>query len=163
MRNILIVICTIVCWGRARAQNAIIPDLLFNRYTSSEGLPDNRIRSVFQDSRGFIWVGTMNGVSRYDGYNFRKFYSTGNPGSISGNWAFAICEDAQHNIWIGTLNGLNRFDPKTEQFTSFKNIPGNARVAFQQQDHFVTIRCAGPVMDRYTKRTGPFKPCYRNI
>lgn len=119
--------------ANAQSTNAIIPDLLFSRYTSSEGLPDNRIRSVFQDSRGFLWVGTMNGVSRYDGYTFKKYYHTNNSGSISGNWAFAICEDAKHKIWIGTLNGLNVFDPTTEQFTSFKNIPGNQRSLFSNK------------------------------
>ncbi len=63
----------------------------------------------------------MNGVSKYDGYTFKKFYSTSGSGSISGNWAFAICEDAGHNIWIGTLDGVNMFDARTETFTAYKN------------------------------------------
>jgi len=134
MRTIVFFIL-LVCLVQAKGQgpNAIIPDLLFNRYSSSEGLPDNRIRSVYQDSRGFLWVGTMNGLSRYDGYTFKKYYNTGNNGSISGNWAFAICEDARQQIWIGTLNGLNMFDPKTEQFTSYKNIPGSPRSLFSNK------------------------------
>lgn len=121
--------CTVL--ANAQSANTIIPDLLFNRFTSNEGLPDNRIRSVFQDSRGFLWVGTMNGVSKYDGYTFKKFYSTSGSGSISGNWAFAICEDANHNIWIGTLNGVNMFDASTETFTSFKNNFNNKITSLQ--------------------------------
>lgn len=115
------------------AGNKIISDLLFTRYTSKEGLPDNRIRSVFQDSKGFLWVGTMNGVSRYDGYNFRKYYNNNDPNSISGNWAFAICEDAAQNIWIGTLNGLNVFDTKKEKFTAYQHIAGDKTSLFSNK------------------------------
>src|ERR1700748_1973730 len=85
-------------------------DLLFTRFTSKDGLPDNRIRSVFQDKKGFLWIGTMNGISRYDGYTFKKYYNTKDSNSISGSWAHVICEDNAQNIWIGTLNGLNLFN-----------------------------------------------------
>lgn len=113
--------------------NKVIPDLLFNRFSSKDGLPDNRIRSVFQDRKGYLWVGTMNGIGKYDGYNFKKYYHQNDPSSISGNWAFAICEDASGNIWIGTLNGLNVFDAKKEKFKSFKNIPGDANSIFSNK------------------------------
>lgn len=129
--------CCVVTAAAARRQNGvtgkIVQDLQFSRYTSKDGLPDNRIRSVFQDSRGFLWVGTMNGVSRYDGYTFKKYYSTNHPNSISGNWAFAICEDADKNIWIGTLNGLNVFNTRTEQFSSYVNIQGNKESLFSNK------------------------------
>ncbi|WEK34878.1 MAG: two-component regulator propeller domain-containing protein [Candidatus Pseudobacter hemicellulosilyticus] len=132
---ILVAHCTTAAIAQSTegATSKFIPDLLFTRFTSKDGLPDNRIRSVFQDSRGFLWVGTMNGVSKYDGYTFRKYYNTNDPNSISGNWAFAICEDKEKNIWIGTLNGLNLFDTRTEQFTSFTHIPGNKQSLFSNK------------------------------
>lgn len=111
----------------------VVPDLLFDRFFSKNGLPDNRIRSIFQDSRGFLWIGTMNGIAKYDGYNFRKYYSQNGSGNISGNWAFAICEDRNKNIWIGTLNGLNMFDTSKEKFKSYKNIPGNRHSLFSNK------------------------------
>ncbi|MET1057830.1 MAG: two-component regulator propeller domain-containing protein [Pedobacter sp.] len=111
----------------------IIPDLLFDRFSNKEGLPENRIRSIFQDSRGYLWVGTMNGIGKYDGYGFRKYYNQNSSSSISGNWAFAICEDAAGNIWIGTLSGLNVFDSKKEKFKSYKNTPSDKSSLFSNK------------------------------
>lgn len=113
-----------------QTDNRLTPDLLFTRFTSKDGLPDNRIRSIFQDKKGFLWVGTMNGISRYDGYTFKKYYKTKDGNSISGNFAHAICEDSGQNIWIGTLNGLNMFNVKQEKFISFKNSPNDPNSLF---------------------------------
>lgn len=89
------------------------------RFMACDGLPDERIRSIYQDKEGFLWVGTMNGLCKYDGYSFYKYYKTGSNNSISGNWIFAICEDSLQNIWIGTLEGLSCFDKKREVFTNY--------------------------------------------
>lgn len=115
------------------AGDKIIPDLLFDRFSNKEGLPDNRIRSIFQDSRGYLWVGTMNGVGKYDGYGFKKYDSQAGHSGISGNWAFALCEDAAGNIWMGTLNGLNVFDTRKEKFKSYKNIPHDPSSLFSNK------------------------------
>jgi signal transduction histidine kinase/ligand-binding sensor domain-containing protein/DNA-binding response OmpR family regulator len=96
-------------------------DAFFDRYFSSDGLPDDRIRNIFQDSRGFIWIGTMNGVSRYDGYTFKNFYKSLQTNSIVGNWVYAITEDSEHNIWLGTKEGLSKYDVKTDIFTNYKH------------------------------------------
>ena len=102
-------------------------DLFFERFYSKNGLPDDRIRSIFQDHDGFLWIGTMNGVARYDGYTFKNYYKTRLPNSISGNWAYAICEDSYNNIWIGTREGLNKFDKEKSTFESFVNEKDNAK------------------------------------
>jgi ligand-binding sensor domain-containing protein/signal transduction histidine kinase/DNA-binding response OmpR family regulator len=72
-----------------------------------------------------MWIGTMNGISKYDGYSFKKYYNTKDANSISDSWAHTICEDDNGNIWIGTRNGLNMFNVKEEKFISYKNIPNN--------------------------------------
>lgn len=103
-------------------------DLFFERFYSRNGLPDDRIRSLYQDHNGFLWIGTMSGVSRYDGYTFKNYYKTRLPNSISGNWAYAICEDREKNIWIGTRDGLNKYDKEKSSFESFvykKNKPNS--------------------------------------
>ncbi len=99
----------------------IAPDLLFKRFNSADGLPDDRIRTIFQDSKGFLWLGTMNGVARYDGYSFKKFYKNKNANSISGNWTNSIREDKNDNIWIGTREGLNKYNPNTDTFENFRS------------------------------------------
>lgn len=100
--------------------HVIIPNVLFKRFYSSNGLPDERIRSIFQDHSGYLWIGTMNGICRYDGYSFKNFFKTKNDNSISGNWAYSITEDAAHNIWIGTNEGFSKFDQEKETFINYK-------------------------------------------
>ncbi|WP_185731543.1 two-component regulator propeller domain-containing protein [Larkinella rosea] len=117
-----------------KSEKVVRPDVLFERFTSNRnGLPDNRIRSIYQDSNGFLWVGTMNGLCKYDGYTFKKYYKSKKANSISGNWANAICEDDAHNLWIGTLEGLNYFDTKQEKFIPFSSLVSDQSVAFYQE------------------------------
>ena len=139
MRSFFIFILYVHFCFLASAQNTdapgdkIIPDLLFDRFSNKEGLPENRIRSIFQDSKGYLWVGTMNGIGKYDGYGFKKYDSHNSHSGLSGNWAFAICEDAAGNVWIGTLDGLNVFDRKKEKFKSYKNIPSDKTSLFSNK------------------------------
>ncbi|MFZ5939407.1 MAG: ligand-binding sensor domain-containing protein [Bacteroidota bacterium] len=91
--------------------------LQFNWLTRENGLAHNNVEAILQDSDGFIWFGTRNGLCRYDGYEFRTYQSSGNPGSVSGNRIMSLCEDRNGSIWVGTYNtGLNRFDKQTETF-----------------------------------------------
>lgn len=101
-------------------EKALVQNVLFKRFLCSDGLPDERIRSIFQDKKGFLWVGTMNGVCRYDGLGFKNFSRSANGTGIAGNWAYTITEDDKNNIWIGTNEGFSRFDIGTETFENFK-------------------------------------------
>lgn len=87
----------------------------------SNGLSQGMINCIFQDHYGFMWFGTMDGLNRYDGYNFKIFRNDPlNNTSISGNFITSILEDSKGRLWIGTaLNGLNLFCWETEQFTHF--------------------------------------------
>ena len=114
----------------------IVPSVMFKRFYSSNGLPDERIRSIFQDHNGYLWIGTMNGICRYDGYSFKNFFKNKNDNSISGNWAYTITEDATHNIWIGTNEGFSKFDQEKETFVNFK-IP--SKVLRQQYKRVSTL------------------------
>lgn len=106
-------------------QGGISPGLIFERFDSSDGLPDVRIRNLFQDSKGLLWIGTMNGTASYDGYNFQKYYKGNKGNRISGNWAYALCEDTKGNMWFGTKEGLNRYDTRLHTFKTYRSLPGN--------------------------------------
>ncbi len=101
------------------------PDIIFEHIYSFNGLPDDRIRSLYQDSRGFLWIGTMNGISRYDGYSFTNFFKNNTANSVSGNWAYAITEDRDGSIWIGTKEGLSKYDVRKDVFTNFLHKKGD--------------------------------------
>jgi ligand-binding sensor domain-containing protein len=82
------------------------------RITVNEGLSQNYIYSIFQDSRGFLWIGNKDGLNRFDGIEFKIYRS--NPhdsNSLSNNNVSVITEDQSGNLWLGTLGGgLNRFN-----------------------------------------------------
>jgi signal transduction histidine kinase/ligand-binding sensor domain-containing protein/DNA-binding response OmpR family regulator len=94
-----------------------------------DGLSSNSVRCLYQDRKGFIWIGTDGGgLNRFDGYHFTIFrYHDDNPQSISNNQIFSIIEDHNGYLWVATGNGLNRFDPITGQFKRFYHDPKNAK------------------------------------
>lgn len=97
----------------------------FERITIEQGLSQNTVLAVLQDSRGFIWLGTEDGLNRFDGYTFKVYrHDPDDPGSLSNNFIRAIYEDTPGTIWIGTQGGgINRFDPKTGSFTRYTYKP----------------------------------------
>ena len=99
----------------------------FDIYTQESGLPNNLIQNIFQDSRGWMWIGTSQGLSRFDGYEFRNFLT--NPldsTSLMGNLIRVIREDRHGNLLVGTENGgLNVFNRLTETFSHPLNKQSN--------------------------------------
>lgn len=89
--------------------------------TSREGLPQNTISSIIQDSQGFLWFGTLNGLSRYDGTEFFVFLPEfGSRMSLSDSRIKSIREDRDGYLWIQTNNNnINCYNPKLERFVDF--------------------------------------------
>lgn len=101
---------------------------LVQQLTIENGLSDNIINALLQDRKGFIWIGTNNGLNRYDGYQFKIYkHQPGETSSISHNIINALLEDEEGKIWIATQEGLNCFDPLTDSFVSFRHDPNNSR------------------------------------
>ena len=85
-------------------------DLKFRNYTILEGLPSTSITSIVQDKQGFMWFGTRDGLSRFDGFDFENFYK--NPAdstSLSHNQVQTVFVDRSDRLWVGTKNGLNMY------------------------------------------------------
>jgi ligand-binding sensor domain-containing protein len=82
----------------------------FEKFSTEQGLSQNSIVRILQDSRGFLWICTFDGLNRYDGYQLKIFRNiTGDSTSLSNNKIVSICEDYRGNIWIGTYGGgLNK-------------------------------------------------------
>ena len=100
----------------------------FEHITSENGLSQNAGLDIFQDSRGYLWIGTQDGLNRYDGYSFKVYkHDPDDPRSLSHNSILKIVEDQDGALWIGTWGGgLNHYDPILEEFTSYQHDPKDA-------------------------------------
>jgi signal transduction histidine kinase/ligand-binding sensor domain-containing protein len=103
-------------------------NIKFERLDINSGLSQNHIMSILQDSRGFMWFGTRDGLNKYDGYKFTIYKNDPeNNSSISNNFISGIAEDSKGNIWIATRGGgMNRYDKNNDRFIQFKNDPKNS-------------------------------------
>ena len=91
----------------------------FRSYQVQDGLSHNSVWAVMQDSRGFMWFGTNNGLNRFDGKQFKVFkHEPDNPHSIGNNFIHCLKEDTQGRFFVGTKKGLYLYDAGREQFTS---------------------------------------------
>lgn len=96
---------TIGIFYSLHAQKSLIR---FRHYTADEGLSQNMVDCILKDSKGFMWIGTWNGLNRFDGYNFTIFKQDPNDNhSLSNNFIYSLAEDRFDNIWVGTAAGLN--------------------------------------------------------
>jgi len=92
--------------------------LHFDHLGTANGLSELSPNCILQDSRGFIWIGTEDGLNRYDGYNFKIFRNdVKDTTTIANNYIQDIAEDKNGNIWVATAGGgLNKLDRKTNRF-----------------------------------------------
>ncbi len=111
------------------AQNKLAPNLRFGRITvgQGQGLSHSTVYCSYQDSQGFMWFGTEDGLNKYDGYSFEVYKSDpADKRTISNNIIRCIFEDDKQNLWVGTDNGLNIYNRSNGSFSYYQNIPGDA-------------------------------------
>lgn len=90
----------------------------FHRYDTRDGLASSTVNALAEDSYGFIWVGTADGLCRFDGYSFKVFRkSYGHENGLNSNWITALLALDNGDLWVGTEEGLLYFDSRSEKFT----------------------------------------------
>ncbi len=103
----------------SKAQQPYIP---FQHFSSVNGLSQNQVLSIFQDRKGFIWLGTLEGLNRFDGYDFKVYnHRADDSSSLSHDFATVTLEDREGVLWVGTGDGLSWYDRTTDSFHSFKH------------------------------------------
>ena len=98
--------------------------LQFQHLSVDQGLSTNVVRSITQDKNGFMWLGTTDGLNRFDGYNMEIFRQRpGDINSLPDNALFCLFTDSRGIVWIGSTNGLVRYDGNTNSFRSIPLYP----------------------------------------
>lgn len=92
----------------------------FKNITIEEGLTQGTVEALFQDSKGYIWIGTNDGLSRYNGYQFKVFrVEEDSKNSLINNYILDIKEDLNGNIWVATANGLSKIHKNGQTITNY--------------------------------------------
>ncbi|HVW15407.1 MAG TPA: two-component regulator propeller domain-containing protein [Mucilaginibacter sp.] len=111
----------------------------FSRLDITNGLSHNQVNCIFKDSKGFMWFGTLSGLSRYDGYEFKVFKHAANDTStLIDDYIVNVGEGPGGKLWVETRNGFNIYDPETETFSH--NIGGYLRSISIPDEHITAIR-----------------------
>lgn len=106
--TLLVILVQLYCKGQG---------LIFNHLMAENGLSQNSIFSITQDSRGFMWYGSRFGLNRYDGSRFNLYKSNAlDTCSLSDDYVTALYSDTKGILWVGTANGLNKFNPEKNTF-----------------------------------------------
>lgn len=119
----------------------------FNRISVNDGLSQSNVECIFQDSQGILWIGTHDGLNKYDGYDFIVYKNDSkDKNSISGNRVMQIVEDRNGLIWISTyLNGVSTYNRVTDKFTQYRHDPLNESSIISDYVRSVTIDKKGQI------------------
>jgi signal transduction histidine kinase/ligand-binding sensor domain-containing protein/CheY-like chemotaxis protein len=134
--------------GSAPVAAADTPSLVLEHLTPSEGLPQGTVNATLQDSQGFVWIATEDGLVRYDGHELVRYaYSRSTSGNgLPGNFIRDIVEDAHHDLWIAIKDaGLARWNRATDDFTVYRHDPANAASLASETTRTVLVDARGRV------------------
>lgn len=113
-RKLIVLACFFICGAVAAQQYSFV------RFTIENGLSNNVVYSTLQDSKGYLWIATHDGLNRYDGYEFKKFlHNPFNKKSLAGNMTIDMAEDAEDRLWILTNTHLHRYNSTDESFERY--------------------------------------------
>lgn len=93
-------------------------DLRFRNLTINNGLSQSSVSCIVQDDQNAIWIGTQDGLNRYDGHSF-QIYTSRDTDGLTNDYIQCGAKDSKGNIWFGTNSGLTKFDPRTEEFKTY--------------------------------------------
>jgi ligand-binding sensor domain-containing protein/serine phosphatase RsbU (regulator of sigma subunit) len=141
------------------------PRLELKSLNIENGLSQNTVNALLEDKDGFLWIGTDDGLNRYDGQNITIYkHIRSDATTIPDNQIMSLYEDNQGHIWVGTLAGLALYDNNTNQFTSFRKdettkdstnslVDNNVKAITQDKDGFLWIGTTNGLSKLDTKTT----------
>ena len=125
---ILTMICILSCMNISTSYANIVENFNFKNITIEDGLSQSTVKTIYQDSKGYIWIGTNDGLDRYNGYEFKHYkHDKYDKNSIANNYIVDIIEDKNGYIWVSTIGGLSRINPDKDEIKNYysKEDSGN--------------------------------------
>ncbi len=146
-RRALIVAIAGLVGAPVAAAVADSPPLILEHLTTIDGLPQGTVFVSLQDSQGFVWFGTEDGLVRYDGHElFRYAYSRSARGGLPGNYIQAIVEDARHDLWVAIKDrGIARWNRATDTFTLYRHDAANPNSLASNAVHDLLVDARGRI------------------
>ncbi|HEY5564389.1 MAG TPA: two-component regulator propeller domain-containing protein, partial [Rhodothermia bacterium] len=119
----------------------------FEHLELEDGLSQGSIHDLHQDTHGFLWIATQDGLNRYDGHEIKVYnHEPFDDETLTDSWISDIEEDADGALWLPTLRGgLNRMDPVTEKFTSYRHDPDDSTSVLPGQMNDVLVDSDGRI------------------
>jgi signal transduction histidine kinase/ligand-binding sensor domain-containing protein/CheY-like chemotaxis protein/HPt (histidine-containing phosphotransfer) domain-containing protein len=129
------------------AASADAPSLVLDHLTTEDGLPQATVMTTLQDSTGFVWLGTEDGLVRYDGHELHRYArSRTEKDSLPGNYVWQVVEDADTNLWIALDGaGVAKWNRRTDRFTSYRHDPSNSNSLATDRIRTVLVDSGGKV------------------
>lgn len=142
-----------------------VQKIAFERIPPQKWLYQSNVNCITQDSKGFIWFGTNNGLNRFDGFSVTTFlHDPHNSNSLSHNFVNDVYIDRQGIFWIGTWGGLNKFDARSGEFTRYRHDPklansltnNDVKSIAEDNDGNLWIGTHGGGLNKFDKISGKF-------
>ena len=139
-------------------------DINFKSLTIKNGLSQSTVETILQDSKGYMWIGTNDGLNKYNGYGFKKYeHDIYDNNTISSNYIVDIAEDNDGYIWVSTTNGLNKINPENDNIVNYfstskdKNISNNriCEILIRKNNDILVTTSDG--LNLYNKDTDSFE------
>lgn len=130
IKKVLVVACILSCINIGTSYANMVENYNFKNITIEDGLSQSTVETIYQDSKGYIWIGTNDGLDRYNGYEFKYYkHDKDNKNSIPNNYIVDIIEDKNGHIWVSTINGLSRIDTNTDEVKNYSSDKNNGNLS----------------------------------
>lgn len=107
-------------WGQYK-------NISFDHLIVEDGLSQSTVFTITQDCKGFIWIGTRDGLNRYDSHEIKIYRNNPEDStSLIHNMVNSLLADSKGRLWVGTYHGLCLYRPEKDNFTHIVDAPGSA-------------------------------------
>jgi len=159
----VLTIVGVFCTSTTALASGAMP-MHFSHILLDDGLSQNNVQSILQDSQGYMWFATESGLNRYDGYTIHQYLrERGNPNALSNDHVWVVREDKEQNLWLATEGGgVVRWNRASDTFTSFRHDAENSNSLASDEVRTLIINADGTLwvgtrdqgLDLLNPRTG---------